>query len=145
IGCVVVAFVLWGIIQYLIKFAAYFDLFFVNSLGLGFGSGVVVFGLLVIGGIGYGIFHSIKTVKPRLNLVLLGISFIILGYGSFAMILVRAKADTSLNNSDPDNAFSFLSYLNREQYGEEPLFKGPYFSSKVTDRSEGSNIYIKGE
>lgn len=145
IGCVIVAFVLWGIIQYLIKFAAYFDLFFVNTLGLGFGTGVVFFILLLIGGLTYGIFYSIKKVKPRLNLILLSICFIILGYGSFAMILVRAKADPSLNNSDPDNAFSFLSYLNREQYGEEPLFKGPYFTSKVVDRSEGGNVYIKGE
>jgi len=145
IGCVIVAFVLWGIIQYLIKFAAYFDLFFVNTLGLGFGSGVIFFILLLVGGLTYGIFYSIKKVKPRLNLILLSICFIILGYGSFAMILVRAKADPSLNNSDPDNAFSFLSYLNREQYGEEPLFKGPYFTSKVVDRSEGGNVYVKGE
>jgi len=145
IGCVVVAFVLWGIIQYLIKFAAYFDLFFVNSLGMGFGSGVTFFTLLVVGGLTYGIFYSIKKLKPRLNLILLGISFIILGYGSFAMILVRAKADPTLNNSDPDNAFSFLSYLNREQYGEEPLLKGPYFDSKVIDRKEGSSTYIKGD
>lgn len=145
IGVVIVAFVLWGIIQYLIKFAAYFDLFFVNSLGFGFGSGVICFALLVIGGLTYGIFYSIKQLKPRLNLILLAVCFIIFGYGSFAMILVRAKADTSLNNSDPDNAFSFLSYLNREQYGEEPLIKGPYFTSKVIDRSEGGSTYIKGD
>ncbi|MFC6102934.1 DUF2723 domain-containing protein [Olivibacter domesticus] len=145
IGIVIVAFVLWGIIQYLIKFAAYFDLFFVNSLSLGFGSGVLCFMILVVGGLTYGIFYSIKHVKPHLNIILLSICFIIFGYGSFAMILVRAKADPTLNNSDPDNAFSFLSYLNREQYGEEPLVKGPYFTSKVTDRKEGGNTYIKGE
>lgn len=145
IGCIIVAFVLWGIIQYLIKFAAYFDLFFVNTLGLGFGTGVVFFALLIIGGLTFGVFHSIKKAKPRLNLILLGVCFIIFGYGSFAMILVRAKADPSLNNSDPDNAFSFLGYLNREQYGEEPLVKGPYFTSKIIDRKEGGNTYIKGE
>ena len=43
IGVVILAFVLWGIIQYSVKFAAYFDLFFVNTLGLGFGTGIVFF------------------------------------------------------------------------------------------------------
>ncbi len=144
IGFVVVAVVLWGIIQYLIKFAAYFDLFFVNTLGMGFGSGVVVFALLLIGGTVYGIWYSIQKAKPLLNIILLSFAFIVFGYSSFAMILIRAKANPTLNNSDPDNAFAFLSYLNREQYGDNPLFKGPYFDSRPVDIKYGSNIYRKG-
>ncbi|MFC3196817.1 DUF2723 domain-containing protein [Parapedobacter deserti] len=144
IGCLVVAVVLWGVIQYLIKFAAYFDLFFVNTLGLGFGSGVVVFALLVIGATVYGIWYSIKQAKPLLNVILLSFAFIVFGYSSFAMILIRAKANPTLNNSDPDNAFSFLSYLNREQYGDEPKFKGPYFDSRPIDIKYEGNIYRKG-
>lgn len=144
IGCVVVAVVLWGVIQYLIKFAAYFDLFFVNTLGMGFGTGVVIFALLVIGGTVYGIWYSVQRAKPLLNIILLSFAFIVFGYSSFTMILIRAKADPTLNNSDPDNAFSFLSYLNREQYGDNPLIKGPYFDSRPVDISYGSNIYRKG-
>ncbi|WP_257669017.1 glycosyltransferase family 117 protein [Parapedobacter tibetensis] len=144
LGCIVVAVVLWGIIQYLIKFAAYFDLFFVNTLGLWFGSGVLVFAVLVVGGIVYGLRYSIQRAKPILNITLLSVAFIIFGYSSFAMILIRAKADPTLNNSDPDNAFSFLSYLNREQYGDDPKFKGPYFDSRVVDIDYGSNIYLQG-
>src|SRR5690606_18040261 len=106
IGCLVVAVVLWGIIQYLIKGAAYFDLFFVNTLGLGFGSGVWVFALLVIGGIVYGIWYSIQKVKPLLNIIFLSAAFIIFGYSSFAMILIRAHANPTLNNSDPDEVFA---------------------------------------
>ncbi|SKB57200.1 Protein of unknown function [Parapedobacter luteus] len=144
IGFVVVAVVLWGIIQYLIKFAAYFDLFFVNTLGMGFGSGVVVFALLLIGGTVYGIWYSIQRAKPLLNIILLSFAFIVFGYSSFAMILIRAKANPTLNNSDPDNAFAFLSYLNREQYGDNPLFKGPYFDSRPIDVNYGSKIYRQG-
>ncbi len=144
IGCVVVAVVLWGIIQYLIKFAAYFDLFFVNTLGLGFGSGVLVFAVLVVGGLVYGLRYAIQKAKPILHITLLSIAFIIFGYSSFTMILIRAKANPTLNNSDPDNVFSFLSYLNREQYGDEPKFKGPYFDSRVIDIKYGSNVYRKG-
>src|SRR5690606_17236928 len=69
---------------------------------------------------------------------------IVFGYSSFTMILIRAKANPTLNNSDPDNAFSFLSYLNREQYGDKPLVSGPYFDSRPVDIEEGSNTYRKG-
>ena len=80
-----------------------------------------------------------------LNMILLCTAFIIFGYSSFAMVLIRAKANPTLNNSDPDNAFSFLSYLNREQYGDEPLLNGPYFDSRPIDVKYGANIYRKGE
>ncbi|MFZ4862032.1 DUF2723 domain-containing protein [Sphingobacterium sp. Mn56C] len=143
IGVVILAFVLWGVIQYLIKFAAFSDLFFVNTLGLGFGTGVAFFAFLVVGGLVFGIWYSIKKVKPILNIALLSLGFIILGYSSFAMILIRAKANPTLNNSDPDNAFTFLSYLNREQYGDEPLFKGRYFDAKPIDVFESGKIYRK--
>ena len=143
IGVVVLGLILWGVIQYLIKFAAYTDLFFVNTLGLGFGTGVTFFALLVVGGLVYGIWYSIKKVKPILNVALVSLGFIIFGYSSFAMILVRAKANPTLNNSDPDNAFTFLSYLNREQYGDEPLFKGKYFDARPTAFNETGKIYRK--
>lgn len=145
ISIVILGLILWGIVQYLIKLAAYFDLFFVNSLGMGFGTGVTVFALLVAGGLAYGIWYSVKQVKPLLNTVLLSAAFIIFGYSSFAMVLIRAKANPTLNNSDPDNAFSFLSYLNREQYGDEPLMNGPYFDSRPVDVNYGANIYRKGD
>ncbi|WP_232046942.1 hypothetical protein [Sphingobacterium daejeonense] len=132
-----------GVIQYLIKFAAFTDLFFVNSLGLGFGTGATFFALLVAGLLVFGIWYSWKNVKPILNIALLSLAFVIFGYSSFTMILVRAKANPTLNNSDPDNVFTFLSYLNREQYGDEPLLKGRYFDAKPTDVFETGNIYRK--
>ncbi|WP_240465986.1 MULTISPECIES: DUF2723 domain-containing protein [Sphingobacterium] len=143
IGVIVLALILWGVIQYLIKFAAFTDLFFVNTLGMGFGTGVTAFVLLIAGGMVYGIWYSIKKVKPILNIALISLGFVILGYSSFTMILIRAKANPTLNNSDPDNAFSFLSYLNREQYGDEPLFKGRFFDAKPIDIFESGQIYRK--
>ncbi|MFM6976127.1 MAG: DUF2723 domain-containing protein [Sphingobacteriaceae bacterium] len=144
-GIAILGFVQYGVIQYLIKLAAGFDLFFVNTLGLGFGSGVIVFMALLIGGITYGIIYSIKKNKAVLNLALVCLTFIIFGYSSYAMLVVRAKANTSLNNSDPDNVFALLSYLNREQYGDRPLLYGEYFDSKAIDYKEGGEIYRKGE
>ncbi len=143
LGVVILGLILWGVIQYLIKFAAYTDLFFVNTLGLGFGTGVTFFVLLLIGSLVYGVWYSIKKIKPILNIALISLGFILFGYSSFVMILVRAKANPTLNNSDPDNAFTFLSYLNREQYGDEPLFKGKYFDARPTDFFDGGKVYRK--
>ena len=178
-GVFVLAFIQYGIVQYLIKFAAYSDLFFVNTLGLGFGTGVIFFVLLLITTLTAGILYTLhKTritlliatgafvllvtigggiggfvvavlllafleyvVKIRermrvLNMALISTVFIIMGYGSFAMIVIRAKANVSLNNSDPDNAFSLLGYVNREQYGDRPLSYGSYFDSKPVERGK---------
>lgn len=143
IGVVVLGFILWGVIQYSVKIAAYFDLFFVNTLGLGFGSGLAFFIILLVGGLIYGVYYSIKKKKYVLNIAMISTAFIILGYSSFAMIMIRAKANPTLNNSDPDNAFSFLSYLNREQYGDEPLFKGKFFDARATGVEDGKKVYRK--
>lgn len=153
IGILILAFVQYGIIQYMVSFGAYFDLFFVNTLGLGFGSGVLFFALLLITALVLGIRHSIKHQKRILNLALLGTTLVIFGYASFAMIVIRAQAKPNLNNSDPDNAFSFLSYLNREQYGDRPLLFGPNYNSipKYEEdgsrpiRKEAGKTYRKGE
>ncbi|WP_442795713.1 protein O-mannosyl-transferase family [Pelobium manganitolerans] len=145
VGVLILGFIQYGIIQYLIKFGAYFDLFFVNTLGFGFGSGVIFFAILVIGATIWLTLYSIKKRKPVLNLAMLSFIFILFGYSSFAMIVIRAKANPTLNNSNPQDAFSFLSYLNREQYGDRPLLYGQYFDSKPVDTKQKGNIYVKGE
>jgi hypothetical protein len=144
-GIAILALVQFGIIQYTVKLAAYFDLFFVNTLKFGFGSGSLVFLLLLIGSLLIGIIYSIRKNKPVLNLILIGLSFMYLGYGSFAMIPIRAHAGTNLNNSHPDNAFKLQSYLNREQYIAPPLVYGPYFDSHAIEQKEGATIYRKGK
>lgn len=187
-GIIILAFIQYGIVQYSIKFAAYSDLFFVNTLGLGFGTGVAFFGLLVVLCLTAGILYTIngsklhlmlsvgsfvmlmtlgggfsglivaalilagmeyilkmRDKKRVLNMMLISVVFIIFGYGSFAMIVIRAKADPTLNNSDASNAFSLLSYVNREQYGDRPLVYGQYFDSKPIDSKQGDIIYRKGK
>src|SRR5690606_1776798 len=136
--------ILWGVIQYSLRLAASFDVFFVNQLGLGFGSGIVFFFLLLIGGLVWGIRYSVIRMKPILNISLLSLSFICFGYLSFAMIAIRAHADPPLNNNSPDNVYSFLGYLNREQYVKEPLLKGQTFDAQVTGIKQ-TETYKKGD
>jgi len=144
-GIALLALVQFGVIQYTVKVAAYFDLFFVNTLKFGFGSGSMVFLLLLVSAIISGIVYSIRKNKPRLNLVFVGLAFMYLGYSSFAMIPIRAHAGTNLNNSHPDNAFKLQSYLNREQYIAPPLTYGPYFDAQAIEQKEGATLYRKGK
>lgn len=144
IGILILAVIQYGIIQYLVAIGARFDLFFVNTLGMGFGTGVIAFALLLIAAFVSGIRYSIKHQKRLLNLGLLSATLLIFGYCSFAMIVIRAQANPNLNNNDPDNAFSFLGYLNREQYGDRPLLTGPNFNSQPIAIKEGAETYRKG-
>ncbi|MGZ3766350.1 MAG: glycosyltransferase family 117 protein [Mucilaginibacter sp.] len=145
ISILILGLVQYGIRGYTVMFAAYFDLFFVNNLGMGFGTGAFVFFIILISLIVFGIWWSIKNNKPALNLALLCVAFIYFGYSSFAYIPIRATANTNLDNSHPDNAFTLYGYLNRIQYGETPLLFGPYFDAKITDQTDGANIYRKGK
>jgi len=141
----ILAFVQFGIRGYTVAIAAYADLFFVNTFGLGFGSGAISFFVLLTGVLVIGIRYSIRKNKPILNLALVCITFIYFGFGSFVYIPLRATANTDLNNSHPDNAFTLYWYLNRGQYGSVPLMSGPYYDAKVIDQTDGGTNYSKGK
>ncbi len=145
ISIVILGLVQFGIRAYTIYFVAWFDFFFVNSIGKGFGSGAIVFLLLLTGILAGGIWYSIRSKKPMLNLAFLCLAFIFFGYSSFVYIPIRATANTDLNNSHPDNAFTLYGYVNMIQYGQTPLLSGPYFDAKIVDEKEAGTIYQKGK
>jgi len=122
-----------------------FEIFFVNNLGLPFGSGVIVFCSLLIGGLVYGIRHSHSKNKPLLNTFLLSTAFILIGYCSYATIVIRSNFDTPINENAPKDVMSFVRYLKREQYGSRPLLYGPYFTARPIDLKEKSAVYSKGK
>jgi len=121
------------------------EIFFVNSLGLPFGSGIIFFSLLFVGGLVSAILYSLNHGKIILNTVLLCLTFIMIGYGSYALIVIRANADPVINENDPKDIISFVSYLKREQYGYRPLLHGQYFTAEVIDQTEGAPVYAKGK
>jgi len=88
---------------------------------------------------------KIREKRFALNSFFVCLLFILFGYSSFVMIVVRAKADPNLNNSDPQDAFALNSYLNRDQYGDTPLLYGQFFDSTPTDQTEGATIYRRGK
>ena len=140
----VLALVQYGIIPGLPTLASKFELLAVNSMGLPFGSGNWAFALLFVGGLAWGIAHTHRTGRVLLNQLLLGTAFVVIGYSSYSMIVIRSHADPSINMNKPSDIFSLLSYINREQYGDRPLLTGPYFTAEVVDQEEGPMKYRKG-
>lgn len=127
----VLGFVFSGIIPWVLKLAGLFELFFVNNLGLPFNSGTIIYALLLIGGIIYGINYTKKHKKQIAHIMILSIMFLLIGYSSFIILVIRSNANTVINENAPDNALNLLAFLNREQYGEWPVLYGPYFNSPL--------------
>ena len=129
LSVVILAVILFGIIPYLPKIAAYFDLFFVNVLGLPFNSGAVFFMVALLGVCFWGLFKTMKQQKVFLNTALLCLTMIVVGFSLFSIVIIRSSAKTPTNEYQPDNPFTLVRYLGREQYGSNPLVYGQYFDA----------------
>ncbi|MBL7941293.1 MAG: DUF2723 domain-containing protein, partial [Flavobacteriales bacterium] len=134
-----------GIISGVVQMAGWFELVFVNKLGMSFNSGTIVYIALVLGLIIFGLFWSRRKNKPVLNTFILSIAFALVGYSTFSMIPIRSAADPPINENKPNNLFAILAYLNREQYGDRPLIYGPYWNTPTTDEpfEDGPPSYVK--
>lgn len=121
----------WGVIPGLPKIAAFFDKMFVNGFGMSFNSGVLFTVVLIIAAVVFGIRYSIRNKKPLLNLVFLCFTYVLIGYSSYSMVVIRSLAEPPIDMNDPEDAYSLLSYIQREQYGDRPLFKGPYYNARL--------------
>jgi hypothetical protein len=143
ISIVILAAVMYIIIPWIVKLAGLFELFFVNSLGMPFNSGTIIYFILLIGLIIGGLFYTQRKGKTVLNTVILAFTFILIGYTSFLMLVIRSNANTPLDENNPENAMYLLTYLNREQYGDWPLLSGPYYNAPMIDRKDGNPVYTK--
>jgi hypothetical protein len=187
-----VAAVLYGIVPGVVKVGGWFELLFVNSMGMPFNTGVIFYIIILAAAIMWGVYESYtERSRKRMNLsflltvALLGIPFyghgissiliglvvlaalaaylfasklntkyqissrtmntallsimmIMIGYSSYALIVIRSTANTPMDQNSPEDIFTLGEYLGREQYGTRPLFYGPAFSSRVAlDKEDG--------
>ena len=129
VGCVILAVILFIIIPFLPKTAAYVDLFFVNVLGFPFNTGAAFFMVALLALCFWGLFMTMKKEKVLANTVLLCFTTIIIGFSIFSIIIIRSSVKTPTNEYQPDNPFTLVRYLGREQYGSNPLIYGQYFDA----------------
>ncbi len=179
--------VMYGIIPGIVRVTSGFELFFVNTLGMPFNSGMYIHMLLFITALLLSVWYSFTHTDGRrgfipaavtmllsgiwlltgkiflnllflaaviygvwllsnrnrvvLNTIMTALTVIVIGYSSFAVIVIRSTANPPMNENNPSNPFALLYYLNREQYGQRPLFHGPYYNAPVTDYVKGKPTY----
>jgi hypothetical protein len=141
VSVLVLWFVHYIIIPGSIKMGMWAELLFVNGLGLPYNSGVIVYGILLFTAVCLGLWFSYKYKKVLIHNILLAFTVFLVGYSSYAMIVIRANAGTSINENNPKDVFSLLGYLNRQQYGDCPLFYGPYYNAPIVAYMDGAPTY----
>ncbi len=146
LSIILLAMVMYGIIPWIVILAGNFEIFFVNTIGMPFHSGTIIYFIVLMSTIGFGLYYTQKNKKLIANTIILGITFLIIGYSSFFILVIRSNANTPIDENNPEDATSMLAYLNREQYGDTPLLRGPYFTSPTENSSEWedkSAVYTK--
>ena len=191
---ILVAAVLYGIVPGVVKVGGWFELFFVNTLGMPFNTGVIVYILLMLGVMVWSIYESEKGKSRKRQVIsflatigILGIPFygngftsiliglvvlgalaailyikvqqkywvstrtlntsllcmllIIIGYSSYALIVIRSSANTPMDQNSPEDIFTLGKYLGREQYGKRPLFYGQAYSSEYLYKPDGRGTW----
>jgi MFS family permease len=105
-------------------------------------SGSMILNIIILASIATYIWYLAGKNRVVLNTILTVVMVILIGYSSNAIIVIRASANTPLNENQPEQPFSLLYFLNREQYGQRPLFRGPYYNAPVTDYKNGKPKYV---
>jgi len=143
VSLLILGVVMYVIIPGVITIATWFELMFVNGMGLPFNTGVIIYALLLVSGIIYGIWYTVHKKLILWNTVLLSFMVILIGYSSFAMIVIRSSANPPMDQNSPDNVFALLGYLNREQYGDRPLVYGQYYNTPLDKYVDDKPYYIQ--
>ncbi len=119
LSVVILGVVQYGIIPGFFKIASWFELAFVNGMGLPKHSGLLFYILLVAA----GIYYALKITKEKGNYIantaILCLTVILIGYSSYSVIIIRSSANPPMDENNPENVFTLLSYLNREQFSEK--------------------------
>jgi hypothetical protein len=108
------------------------ELAFVNRFHFPIHSGLIGYFIVLAGIILSGLFCSHRKQLPKLNLAILCLTFMLIGYTSYVATIVRASANVPVNQGNPCTTFGLLNYLNREQYGTRPILYGPVVGSVTT-------------
>jgi hypothetical protein len=143
VGCTITGFVLKFVIQYTIKGAGWFDIHFVNDLGMPFFYGFAFFFVLLAVGIIWGIRFAVKRNYYLLKIGLWSLAFMLLGYSTYFTTMIRSNADPAIDMFNVDNPVSLVGYLSRDQYGDWPILYGPDFTD-IPPRVDGGPLYVKG-
>lgn len=144
IGCVITGIVQLPVIQWTIKLAGQFDIWFKNDLGLPFFMGFGFFFILMAVLIFFAIRFATKRNWNFLKLAMWSFAFILLGFSTYYTTLIRSNSDPAVDMFNVDNPVSLVGYLSREQYGDWPILYGQDFTAEPTEQ-KAVDTYVKGK
>ncbi len=84
--------------------------------------------VLILAILAYAVHYSVKTKKPTLHMVFMSAIFILIGFTTFSLVIIRANQNPPMNENEPTTFPALEKYLNREQYGDFPTFKRRFSS-----------------
>ncbi len=163
---ILAASIIWGVYEsYTVKNRKRMNISFLTTVGLlgipfyGHGWSSVFIGIIVLAILAIYLFANIgekyRVSARTLNTSLLAMMMIVVGYSSYAVIVIRSSANTPMDQNSPEDIFTLGEYLGREQYGTRPLFYGQTYASKpalkpteggcVYDVEEGAPVYQRKE
>lgn len=134
-----------GVIQFTIKLAGSFDIFFVNNLSMPFFSGFIFFFVLMAAAIWIGMRVAAKKNWYYLRLGLWCLTFTLVGYSTYITTLLRSSADPSVDMYNVDNPMSLEGYLSREQYGDFPILYGQNFTASPVSADDKTTYQKSGD
>ncbi|MCH5226937.1 MAG: DUF2723 domain-containing protein [Muribaculaceae bacterium] len=141
----IIGFILLGVMPYSLFGAQKVELFTTNRLGWPYNTGTVMFVSLIF----LAILFALIFVRHRFfNLVLWMGGFLLLGYSSFAIVMIRSMANPAMNEGVPSNIFTLQAYIARDQYPSTPLIYGatpfskPLFEEEFRDGKPYYSRYL---
>lgn len=148
-----VAIVIWAIYEsYVDKSFKRQNISFVLSVGMlgipfrGMTWGAAILGLVILAAIYFGLNYRKKIGKDLVpvvtarfkNTALLCMLMLMIGYSSYAVIVIRSAANPPMDQNSPEDVFTLGSYLSRDQYGDSPLLYGQAYTSQVAYDVDGN-------
>jgi len=111
----------------------------ITIVGIPFFGAHIILGIIIIAGMAGFFYWKRENINARwINTILLMVSVLLIGYSSYATIVIRSAAKPPMDQNSPDNVFSLKYYLNREQYGDRPLLMGSAYNAPVKLRVDGN-------
>jgi hypothetical protein len=144
IGCAITGIVQKFVIQYTIKGATAFDIFFVNSMNMPFFVGFGFFFVLLTAVLVVVLRWAVRKKYYYLKMAVWSAAFMLLGYSTYFTTMIRSNADPGVDMYNVDNPVSLAGYLSRDQYGDWPILYGPDFEDQAP-RVDAGPLYVKGK
>ena len=132
------------VIPYTTQVGAWFDRM-LNSVGLPVNVGFAIYVVALFSALGVGVWFTQKRGMKLANLIVTCLTVILIGYSSYASVVIRAAAGTPMNSNDPDNPYALLYLLNREQYEAQPILTGVSYAAPISDVKYRTKYYVNDE